>query len=277
MSQGVCTSIERPSHQKNVSTGGVYSKQNSQQYLLSSPNKGSSRLFKNAVMCPPIGPKTLFSPVMIGEKSFQTILESANNTNSANSSARKKKQRKASDTTLNQKVNQAMQYYGNSASSMSANKPAPTISPTKGSQPHQSVFFTPIINRKSKMPKTSSKSQASLFNTMILPQKQLISSPPQKREHMNAAASRLQNTHPKKSPESKKSMILLSPKGKVSQAMRVSTLEQRLKDRNRASSVKFYQNSASSTQNVTKKPSALPKIQKVSVSNQKLTKANSQK
>ena len=75
-------------------------------------------------MCPPIGPKSLFSPVMIGEKSFQTILESGNNTNSANSSARKKKQRKVSETTLNQKVTQAMQYYGNSASSMSANKQA---------------------------------------------------------------------------------------------------------------------------------------------------------
>ena len=139
MSQGGCASIERPAnHQKNVSsTGGVYSKQSSQQYLLSSPNKGSSRLFKNAVMCPPIGPKSLFSPVMIGEKSFQTILESGNNTNSANNSARKKKQRKASDTTLNQKVTQAMQYYGNSASSMSANKQAPLISPIKGSQHHQ--------------------------------------------------------------------------------------------------------------------------------------------
>ena len=95
---------------------------------------------------------------------------------------------------------------------------------------------------------------------------------------MNAAASRLQNTHPKKSPESKKSMVLVSPKGKVSQTMRVSTLEQRLKDRNsRASSVKFYNNSASSTQNVTQKPAALPKIQKVSVSNQKMSKAHSQK
>lgn len=174
MSQGGCVSVERPSHQKNASTGGVYSKQSSQQYLLSSPNKGSSRLFKNAVMCPPIGPKSLFSPVMIGEKSFQTILESGNNTNSANSSARKKKQRKVSDTTLNQKVTQAMQYYGNSASSMSANKPAPIISPIKGSQPQQSVFFTPIINRKSKNPKTSSKSQASLFSSLISPQKQLV-------------------------------------------------------------------------------------------------------
>ena len=136
MSQGGCASIERPTHQKNTSTGGVYSKQSSQQYLLASPNKGSSRLFKNAVMCPPIGPKSLFSPVMIGEKSFQTILESGNNTNSANSSARKKKQRKASDTALNQKVTQAMQYYGNNASSMSANKQAPLISPIKGSQHH---------------------------------------------------------------------------------------------------------------------------------------------
>ena len=68
---------------------------------------------------------------------------------------------------------------------------------------------------------------------------------------MQAAASRAQNTHPKKSPEAKRSM-LVSPKSKVTQAMRVSTLEQRLKDRNsRASSVKFYKNSASSTQNVT--------------------------
>ena len=73
-------------------------------------------------------------------------------------------------------------------------------------------------------------------------------------------------------------MVLVSPKGKVSQTMRVSTLEQRLKDRNsRASSVKFYNNSASSTQNVTQKPAALPKIQKVSVSNQKMSKAHSQK
>ena len=73
-------------------------------------------------------------------------------------------------------------------------------------------------------------------------------------------------------------MVVVSPKSKVSQAMRISTLEQRLKDRNnRASSVKFYNNSASSTQNVTLKPAALPKIQKVSVSNQKMTKAHSQK
>ena len=85
-------------------TGGIYTKQGSQPYLLTSPNKGSSRLFKNAVMCPPIGPKTLFSPVMIGEKSFQTIFEGGNNASSSNSSARKKKTRKVSDTTLNSKV-----------------------------------------------------------------------------------------------------------------------------------------------------------------------------
>ena len=137
MSQGACASTERPSHQKNTSAGGVYSKQSSHQYLLASPNKGSSRLFKNAVMCPPIGPKSLFSPVMIGEKSFQTILESGNNTNSVNSSARKKKQRKASETQLNQKVTQAMQHYGSSASSMSANKQILISSPIKGSQQQQ--------------------------------------------------------------------------------------------------------------------------------------------
>jgi len=57
MSQG-CGSIERPKQASN------------QGYLLTSPNKGSSRLFKNVVMCPPIGPKQLFSPVMVGEKSF---------------------------------------------------------------------------------------------------------------------------------------------------------------------------------------------------------------
>ena len=76
-------------------------------------------------------------------------------------------------------------------------------------------------------------------------------------------------------------MLVYSPKGKVTtQTMRVSTLEQRLKDRNsRASSVKFYKNSASSTTNVTisKPAGALPKIQKVSVSNQKMSKAHSQR
>ena len=46
----------------------------------------------------------------------------------------------------------------------------------------------------------------------------------------------------KMTPESKKSVMLMSPT-KVTQAMRMTNLEQRLKDRKtRASSIKFYEN-----------------------------------
>ena len=100
MSQGGgCSSIERPSQ---PSAGGIYTKSGSQAYLLTSPNRGqSSRLFKNVMMCPPIGPKTLFSPVMVGEKSFQTIHENTTISSSCHSSARKKKRTKVCDSSLN--------------------------------------------------------------------------------------------------------------------------------------------------------------------------------
>ena len=68
MSQG-CGSVERPSYNNNSQLKPV-----GKYFMLQSPNKGSSRLFKNNNnLCPPIGPKTLFSPVMVSEKTFQSL------------------------------------------------------------------------------------------------------------------------------------------------------------------------------------------------------------
>ena len=105
------------------------------------------------------------------------------------------------------------------------------------------MYFSPISVRKQKMAKSNSKSSANFFQT-ISPQK-------------------MQKLHSKKTPDSKKTGML-SPASKITQAMRMSSLEQRLKDRqNKSSAIKFYQ--TTNVNNLTQKPASLPKIQKFAV------------
>ena len=76
----------------------------------SGSNKGSTRLFKGVSLCPPLDPKTLFSPPINAAKSFKT--------RENGSSGKKVRQNSTSSGQQRSKAGQVLQYYNCAAFSV---------------------------------------------------------------------------------------------------------------------------------------------------------------